>query len=232
MSVATLKRLIALLIGLATITAGLFTWRSGQIGSTAAFDDRQAIGEQVDVETARVDIAVEASRQARQYDRYLAEYAVAAELEAEAEQLRAQGDAASAMSAEERATARRSAATVRATDAGIFGVDDLTPDADEVPTTPQDFDLQTRIDELTVAEATELGSSGDLDPQRWADESDDIRRRIRNITYWVGLLLLAVVLLTAAEVTVSPRMRLAGLGLGTSFVAVAWVGALMTGYLS
>ncbi|MFZ2550334.1 MAG: hypothetical protein WAX12_20340, partial [Candidatus Microthrix subdominans] len=80
--------------------------------------------------------------------------------------------------------------------------------------------------------STGLGSASDLQPQRWADESSAIRRRIRNLTYWVGLLLSAVVVLTAAEVTVSRRLRLSGLALGSIFLATAWIGGLATGFMS
>lgn len=85
---------------------------------------------------------------------------------------------------------------------------------------------------MRVLESTGLGSASDLQPQRWADESSAIRRRIRNLTYWVGLLLSAVVVLTAAEVTVSRRLRLSGLALGSIFLATAWIGGLATGFMS
>ena len=81
-----MKRSIALLIGVATISAGVLTWRGGQIGSSASFNDRQSVGEQVDLDNAEVDVTIEAARQARQYDRYLAEYAVADGLDNDAEQ--------------------------------------------------------------------------------------------------------------------------------------------------
>lgn len=47
MTVENQKRLLALLLGLVTIAARLFSWRAGQIGSTAAFDDRQSIGQTI-----------------------------------------------------------------------------------------------------------------------------------------------------------------------------------------
>ena len=77
MSVDLQKRLIAFAIGLVAVTAGVFAWRAGQIGSTANYDDRQSIGQEIDQQTVRIEVAVEAARQARQYDRYVAEYAVA-----------------------------------------------------------------------------------------------------------------------------------------------------------
>ena len=232
MSTTNLKRLIALMIGISTVTAGLFTWRGGQIGSTAAYNDRQSVGEQIDVETAEVDVNIEAARQARQYDRYLADYAVADGLDSDAEALRSTGQGELADLAERQAAARRAAATQRATDAGVFGPSTLGERSEAATAQPQAFDLEERIDELRVLESTGLGSASDLQPQRWADESSAIRRRIRNLTYWVGLLLSAVVVLTAAEVTVSRRLRLSGLALGSTFLAVAWIGGLATGFIA
>ena len=48
------KWAIAFLIGLATVTAASFTWRAAQIGSTAAYDDRQSISETVRSEQGEV----------------------------------------------------------------------------------------------------------------------------------------------------------------------------------
>ena len=171
------------MIGISTVTAGLFTWRGGQIGSTAAYNDRQSVGEQIDVETAEVDVNIEAARQARQYDRYLADYAVAGGLDSDAEALRSTGQGELADLAERQAAARRAAATQRATDAGVFGPSTLGERSEAATAQPQAFDLEERIDELRVLESTGLGSASDLQPQRWADESSAIRRRIRAAFY-------------------------------------------------
>jgi hypothetical protein len=231
-SVENLKRVIALLIGVGTITVGLFAWRAGQIGSAASFDDRTAVGQQVDVENARIDVAVEAARQARQYDLYLSDYAVAAGLDSEVEVLRARGDDQLADAATIEAAALRQAATLRASAAGVFGANTLATDPDAVATEPLPFDLEARIGALTAEETTGLDSAGDLDPQQWADDADDIRERVRNLTYWVGVLLIAVVLLTAAEVTVSKRIRRSGLAVGVLLITVSVFGGLTTGFVA
>lgn len=230
MTAADLKRLIALLIGIATVVTGVFTWRAGQIGSAAAFDDRQAIGEQVDVEHAGIDVAVEAARQAREYDRYLTDYAVAEALDADADELEAAGDTELAVSARRQATTTRRSATLRASASGVFGAGTLARNPDQVATEPLVFDLESRIATLIRAEETGLDSASDLDPQQWADDADDRRRRIRNLSYWVALLLIAVVALTAAEVTVSAMVRRSGLVAGLLLISVGVVGGLTSGY--
>ena len=73
---------VAFLIGLATVTATGFGWRAAQIGSTAAFDDRQSIGETVRVEQAAVQRTVALETAARAYARYRADYARAGTLHA------------------------------------------------------------------------------------------------------------------------------------------------------
>ena len=74
------KWTVAFLIGLATVTATGFGWRAAQIGSTAAFDDRQSIGETVRVEQAAVQRTVALETAARAYARYRADYARATTL--------------------------------------------------------------------------------------------------------------------------------------------------------
>jgi hypothetical protein len=232
MSTENVKRIIALMIGVGTIIAGLFTWHAGQIASGASFDDRTAVGQQVDVENARIDVAVEASRQARQYDVYLSDYAIADGLDANAERLRAAGDVDLAEVAEAEAVNRREAATTRATVAGVFDASSLAVDSGVVSAEPRAFDLETRIAALTAEEATGLDSAGDLDPQKWADESDAIRDRVRNLTYLVGLILIAVVVLTTAEVTVSRRIRRSGLAIGGLLLGISTFGGVITGVMT
>ncbi|MEZ5169486.1 MAG: hypothetical protein R3A49_01910 [Acidimicrobiia bacterium] len=214
MSEENQKRLIALLIGLTTVCAGLFTWRAAQIGSTAAFDDRQAVGETIKVEQQNVNVAVEAVRQADEYNTYLSDYAVATELDAQAGAARAGGDDAEADELAEAAESTRATASLRAARAGVFGLNVLGANLEEPGVEPQPFDLTDRIEELSSEQATALLSPGVLDPDEWADEANDIRSRVRTFSLWVVVLLGAVALFTTAELTVSRRLRIGAAGLG------------------
>ncbi len=208
MSVDLQKRLIAFAIGLVTITAGLFAWRAGQIGSTANFDDRQSVGQEIDSQQVRIEVAVEAARQARQYDRYLADYAVSDSLPpAESEQVRTE-------------------ATERAFASGVFGRATVA-DPRLVTDEPRPFDITERIAELTTAATTGLTATGAADPQVLADDSDSIRARVRTLTQWGALLLMSVVLFTAAEVTASSRVRQVAAPLGALAYVVAVFGAFL-----
>lgn len=231
MRVQTKRRLIALMIGLGTVAAGLFAWRAGQIGSGANFDDRQSISQQVDEETVRIDVAVEATRQARQYDRYVADYLVAEGLDDDAARLREVGATELALVAESDADARRAAATDRAYASGVFDRATLTNSA-QVTEEPRPFDLQERLEQLYVEQTTGLTSQGDLDPQHWADESDAARVRVRLLIQWVAVLLASVAVLTTAQVTVSHRVRLVAVPLGVALLATGLVGGLTNGFFA
>lgn len=96
------KWTIAFLIGLATVTAALFTWRAAQIGSTAAYDDRQSISETVRSEQGEVERTIALAAAAREYVRYRADYGVAAALDREAARLAVAGRAGLQMSLDPR----------------------------------------------------------------------------------------------------------------------------------
>ncbi len=217
------KRLIALMIGLTTVCAGLFTWRAAQIGSAAAFDDRQSVGETIKVEQQNVNVAVEAVRQANQYNLYLADYAAAAELDAQAVEVAAAGDNTEAKDLAAAADSTRATASLRAARAGVFGLNVLGANLEEPGPEPQPFDLEDRIEELSTEQATTLLSPGDLDPDRWADEANDIRSRIRTFSVWVLILLGAVALFTTAELTVSRRLRIGAAAAGLLILVAAAV---------
>ena len=103
------------------MTAAGFGWRAAQIGSTAAYDDRQSIGETVSVEQATVERAVTVAAQAREYVRYRADYAVAAALDREAARLAVRGAGRLAAVSRGEAAGLREGATRRAAEAGVFG---------------------------------------------------------------------------------------------------------------
>ena len=70
--------LVPLLIGVVTVTAGLFTWRAGQLGSSAAFEDRQSVGQTIQQQEQNVEVSLTAVNDAVAYVRYVADYAEAA----------------------------------------------------------------------------------------------------------------------------------------------------------
>lgn len=192
--------LIALLIGLATVTAALFGWRAAAIGSTAAFDDRQSISETIKVQQETLDVALTVVDETRQYSRYLADYALAAELDNQADALEGAGDEDNAAQTRERAQDLRRSATESAADAGVFGAFSIADDVREPSATPRPFSLDERARAVAAEEATGIDSPGQLDPSGWALQAEEIRDRIQGLVVWAFVLLASVLLFTTAQV--------------------------------
>jgi hypothetical protein len=219
---------IAFLIGVATVTAAGLGWRAAQIGSTAAYDDRQSISETISVQQGRVVRAVTLASEARGYVRYRADYAVAAELDREADRLSAGGaDRLAAVSRGE-AAALRLGATRRAAEAGVFGSFTIGTDLVSPTTTPRTFDYRARARALTAEESTGLDSPGSLAPEHWAQAADHIRARVKNLTRWAFVVLIAVLLYTLAEVATKPRVVYPLVGLGFAVYLAGLLIGLLT----
>ncbi|WCB95177.1 hypothetical protein DSM104299_03920 [Baekduia alba] len=201
---------VAFLIGLATVTATGFGWRAAQIGSTAAFDDRQAVGETVRVEQAAVQRTVALQAAARAYDRYRADFARAATLRG------AGGDAV------------RRAATRRAVDAGAFDAFAVSGDLLRPPRRPRPLDLDERERALIAQQSTALDAPAALDPDRWAREADAIRVRVNGLTRWAFVALLAVPLYTLAQLSTRRRMVVAAAAAGVGVYLTALIAGLAT----
>ena len=219
---------IPFLIGLATVTAAGFGWRAAQIGSTASYDDRQSISETVSVERAAVDRAVALVAQAREYVRYTADYAVAAALDREADRLAAGGAGRLAAVSRGEAAALREGATRRAAEAGVFGRSTIGSDLLRPAATPRPFDYQVRARTLAAEQSGALDSPASLDPAHWARAADEIRVRVRGLTRWAFVLLVAVLAYTLAEVSTRPRLSSVLLGCGIAVYLSGLVGGLAT----
>ena len=213
---------IAFLIGLATVTATGLGWRAAQIGSTAAFDDRQSIGETLRVERQNVERTITVAADAREYARYRADYAVAAALDREA------GASASpaARAARDRAAALREGATRRAATAGVFGPFTITDDLLTPRRVPRPFDAGARARALAAEQTTSLDSPGVLDPDGWARSANDIRVRVNHLVRWAFVVLVAVLLYTLAEVSTRTRRVVAFAGAGLLVYLVGLIAGL------
>lgn len=219
------KRLLALLLGLVTIGAGLFSWRGGQIGSTAAFDDRQSIGQTIKQEQQNVEVALLGTVDAVSYVRYLADYAEAATLDDDAELLRDAGPAHLADLRGAQADDLRRGATIRAARGGVFGAPSVFSDVLEPQPAARPFDLSEHLDAVRAELSTDIRSPGRLNPDRWAQEAEDIRVRMRGLRLAVFVMVIAAAALTVAQVAVRPRSRY---GFGALGVVLGVVTAAVT----
>lgn len=221
---------IAFLIGLATVTAAGFAWRAAQIGSTAAYDDRQSIGDTVKVEQAAVERAVAVAADMREYARYRADYAAAAALDREAQALAERGARGRATAARAEADALREGATRRAAASGVFGSFTIATDLLRPTAAPRPFDYRARARALAAEQSASFDSPAGLAPDRWASEAVAIRVRIDRLTRRTLFVVLAIFLYTAAEVSKRRRLSYALLGGGFGVYVAGLVGGLSGGF--
>jgi len=220
-SVENQKRLLALLLGVTTILAGVFTWRAGQLGSAAAFADRQSVGQTIKQEEQRTEVALAALSAASAYVRYVADYTEAAALDAQAQQLRSEGEAAGAQVSEQEASDLRRQASVHAAAAGVFGAQSIYTDLRQPSTEPRPFDFEQHLADLQAEVSTGITSPGVLDAQRWADEASDLRSRLRGLRLGALVLVMAAVAYTVAQVTSRRATRFVSGALATVVLVVA-----------
>lgn len=225
--------IIAALIGLATVLAAIFGWRAAQIGSTAAFDDRQSISETIKVEQRDINATITAVGDAGQYARYRSDYAVAAALDAQAATLDAAGSSDLAAVSRAEAEALRRGSTRRAADAGVFGAFTISDDLRSPGPQPRPFDFDQRLNSLIAESQTGLDSPGQLDPDRWAEASDSIRERVNDLVTWAFFLIIAVFFYTVAEVFSRRRyVSYAATLVGVSVFLFAAIGGFTTAFFA
>ncbi len=208
---------IALLVGVATVSAAGFSWRAAATGSTAAYNDRQSISETIAVRQQEIDVGLAVSADTRNYTRYLADYATAAELENQATGLERAGNGAAAAAARREAVQLRRTATERAADAGVFGSSTIADDLSRPSPTPRPFSYEDQLRARTAEERTGLDSPGKLNPDRWAAEAEEIRDRINGLAVWAFVVLFAVLMFSVAEANSKRRpVFYAAMGVGVT----------------
>ncbi len=225
--------LIAFLIGIATVLAALFGWRAAQIGSTAAFNDRQSISETIKVEQRDINATIAAVGDAGEYARYRADYAEAQALDAQATRLDDAGSPELAAASRAEARSLRSGATLRAADAGVFGRFTITNDLRSPRPQPRPFDFDAHLAALVAEAETGLTSPGVLDPDGWADDSEGIRDRVNGLVVWAFLLILAVFFYTIAEVFSKYRiLAYSAMAVGVCIFLFAAIGGFTVDFLA
>jgi hypothetical protein len=224
---------VAFLIGAATVFAAAFGWRAAAIGSTAAFDDRQSISETLASERQTIAVDLGAADDTRNYTLYLADYAVAAELDNQADGLSDEGSGAAASAARREAKRLRRSSTERAADAGIFGPYSIAGDLQQPSPKPRPFSLDDRVEARTVEAATGINSPAQLNPDGWAQDAEGIRDRINGLALWALVVLVAVLLFTIGEANSARRsIFYTAMALGLIVLLVGGVGGLTTDFFA
>jgi hypothetical protein len=221
---------LPLLIGLVTITAGLFTWRAGQLGSTAAFEDRQSVGQTITQQRQAVEARIGAINDAVAYVGYAADYAEAGaydQLAAAVEQAGAPELAAGY--ADDADRLRQSSSRIAAA-AGVFGQQSLLTQLASDSDQPLPFDIEKQVRLLEAEATTGVGSPGVPDPDSWAAEADATRSRVRDLRWATLLLLVAVVGLTIAQLTDRTLTRRVGAAFGLGLYVLVVVSTAVSVY--
>ncbi len=206
---------IALMLGVGSITAGLFTWRAGQIGSSAAFEDRSAVSQEVASAQRRIEVTTDLAAAGAEYTRYLADQA-----EADA----ADANAVTVVTPEADIVASYGQAIRRGAAARADAVD-LFPAGQALG---GGFALDQRSAALAEQLENDLLSGGNLDPDGAAVEADSIRSRVRGLTWWTLVVLAAVAWFTVAQVAATRSVRRGSLAVGAVTYGVGVLGALST----
>lgn len=206
-----IKLVIAVLIGLVSVTGAAVAWRSAVAGEKATDKDRQSVAETVTVEQARADTEVILQDARARFADHAIAVVNADLLEQQAEVAAAQGDGerADALSdevVELRAVARR---VLEGTLGPVFLADYVSEGADGERPTFDEAQLSRDLDRIASAQ-------NQLDPVQTIREADRLRAESEEFDRWLIFMVGAVVVLTLAQVTGHRLARLGLAGIGTA----------------
>ncbi len=211
------KSLIAVLIGVVSVTGAVVTWRAAILAELATDKDRQAVAETVlqQRNAASAEIVLEA--EGRAFARYRADLVAADRLDEEADTLEKAGDQGRALEARNDAVVHRRVADelAQVRDFGPYVVED---DAGN----PVSLDTERRRDDL-VRQDTEASQ---VDPVQTIGQGDDLRQRSQVLVGWIVVFVGAVVLLTIAQIVGNRILRSGFAGVAVVVYLVATVGAV------
>ena len=214
-----LKSIIAILIGVVSVTGAVVTWRAALLAEYATDSDREAVAETVLSQRGEVNARLEVGAQERAFARYRSDIIAADRLDADADTLRAQGRAEDARAAENEATARRREADELAALSGFSQY--LGEDEGGVPT----FDSERSLQDLVRDDI----EASQVDPEQTAARADDLRSHSQRLVGWIVVFVGSIVLLTLAQVINVRLIRASLAGLGVVVYVIATVGALLAG---
>lgn len=193
------KLVIAVLIGLVSVTGAFITWRSSQLGEQATDKDRQAVAESVLQEQSRANVVTRLKDEQEAFAQYKEDLTNADLLDREADDLTAAGFADQAVLARDQASELREIASNLAsltfsTDYVVF---------DETTGLPTDFLVDDRRADLERSDR----ETAKLNPNRTVEQAVELRQRSQRLEGWTIALVLSVVLLTFATITLNARAR-------------------------
>jgi hypothetical protein len=213
-----LKLVIAVLIGLVSVTGAAVAWQSAIAGEKATDKDRQAVAETVTVEQSRADSEIILQDARARFSQHAIDVVNAGLLEQQAESASAAGDDDRAATAADEAVELRAVAT-RVLEGGLGPVllaEYVTEGADGERPTFDEARLSADLDRIASAQ-------NQLDPVQTIREADRLRRESERFDRWLIFIVGAVVLLTVAQISKRKPLRLALTAAGTSVWLVTTV---------
>ena len=193
------KLVIAVLIGLVSVTGAVITWQSSQLGEKAVDRDRQAIAETVLQEQSDANVETQLRDAQQAFAQYKEQLTNAQLLDTQADQLAAAGLPVEAAQARDEAGTQREVADSLASltfNVSFVKVDDTTG-------LPTDFLIDKRRADLRKAD----DAPAKVNPDQTVAQAIDFRRRSQRLEGWTIPLVLAVVLLTLATITRNAKAR-------------------------
>jgi hypothetical protein len=209
-----LKLVVAVLIGLVSITGAVVAWQSALAGEKATDKDRQAVAETVAVSQSEANDEVIVQDARSRFADHAAALITATALDDEAERATTAGDGerarvAAEEAAEQRVTARR---VLEGGTAPVLLADYVSTDEDTGRPALDESGLRDDLRQIAQAQAQ-------VDPTQTVREANRLRADSERLDRWLIALVSAIVLLTLAQVSRAAALRFGLAGLG----AAVWI---------
>jgi hypothetical protein len=193
------KLIIAVLIGLVSVTGAVITWKSSQLGEKAVDRDRQAVAETVLQEQSNANVETRLRDEQQAFAQYKENLTNAQLLDAQGDQLATAGLPVEAAQARDEAGALREVAN----DLASLTFSTQYVKLDDTTGLPTDFLLDQRRADLRRND----DQAAKVNPDQTVAQAIDFRRRSQRLEGWTIPLVLAVVLLTVATITKNAKAR-------------------------
>jgi hypothetical protein len=193
------RLVIAVLIGLVSVTGAVITWRSSQLGEKAVDRDRQAVAETVLQEQSNANVETRLRDEQQAFAQYKENLTNAQLLDTQADQLVTAGLPAAAAAALDEAGVLREVAN----DLASLTFSTQYVKTDDATGLPTDFLIEERRADLRRND----DQAAKVNPDQTVAQAVDFRRRSQRLEGWTIPLVLAVVLLTVATITKNARAR-------------------------
>lgn len=193
------KLVIAVLIGLVSVTGAVITWKSSQLGEKAVDRDRQAIAETVLQEQSNANVETQVRDEQQAFAQYKEDLTNAQLLDTQADTFASSGLTVEATQARDEAAALREVADRLAS--LTFNISYVKLD----PTThlPTEFLIDQRRADLRQND----DQAAKVNPDQTVAQANDFRKRSQRLEGWTIPLVVAVLLLTLGTLTRNVRAR-------------------------